>query len=150
METAGTKSFTRRSCSASIRPVFNYTFTMSSIQIQIDRKWESRINSQWFKVVQALRGVAVSFCPLALYWAGGGMPVIAETPIIKWPLILVCCSLIFSVALTYMRIADQVILAVSRSDQSLNPKTRNGLVVSLLLLFLVLAILGSILFASKK
>ena len=113
---------------------------MNSIQIQIDKKWETRIHSKWFKLVQALRGVALSFCPLFIYWAGGGMKIIAETPFIKWPTLLICTSTIFWVSLTYMKIADQVVIAVSPADPS--PKTNTPATLVALGVGVIVTLLG--------
>lgn len=88
---------------------------MTTVQIEIDSRWVPRMQSTWFAAVQSLQGVSLSFCPLFIYWAGGGMPLIAENPVLKWSVLGACGAIILAVQGTNLSLVGEVVRAIRRT-----------------------------------
>jgi len=45
---------------------------MDKVTIELDAKWVRQVNSPYMHIVWAFQGVAITFAPLFLFWAGTG------------------------------------------------------------------------------
>ncbi len=77
---------------------------MSKVIIELDSKWLKRVRSPLFWMVATFQGVAVSFAPLFLYWAGKG-----RFHQYEYIVAALCFSVILLVGYFYFRLGGEVI-----------------------------------------
>ena len=76
---------------------------MEKITVQIDARWQKRINSPLMYLVGALTGVSITFAPYGLYMLG-------QQGVNLWhPLVLLCLLAAYLVPYFYIRLAGEVI-----------------------------------------
>ncbi|HEY3328982.1 MAG TPA: hypothetical protein VGK19_03090 [Capsulimonadaceae bacterium] len=85
----------------------------AKVTIELDAKWVNIVRSPMWRAVSALQGIAVSFAPLALYYAGkpGYFPHGAE-----WVIVPACFAIIIVVSFFYFRLGAAVIRELHRID----------------------------------
>jgi hypothetical protein len=77
---------------------------MSTVSIEIDSKWVKLVRSPLYWVVGTLQGVAVTFAPLLLYWAGQG-----RFQKYNYAVAALCFATILLVGFFYVRLGNEVI-----------------------------------------
>jgi hypothetical protein len=78
---------------------------MGKVTIEVDSKWVKIVRSPLSWIVAALQGVAVSFAPLFLYFAGKGLLPHG----FDWFAAPLCFAIILLVGFFYMRLGGEVI-----------------------------------------
>jgi hypothetical protein len=87
--------------------------SMASIVVSVDEKWERRVRSPLYGIVEALSGVAITFAPGLLYYAAAS----DRLPVgLKSGMILLAVALIFLVPLLYMSFARSVIRRILTAE----------------------------------
>jgi hypothetical protein len=77
---------------------------MNTVTVEIDPKWTKFVRSPAFSIVAALRGVAISFTPLFLYWSGQGKFYRGY----EWFIVPLCFAVIILVPLVYFQLGGAV------------------------------------------
>lgn len=85
---------------------------MSTVIIEINSRWVKIARSPLYWIVAMLQGVAVSFAPLFLYWAGKGY-----FPGFGWIAVPCCFAVILLVGFFYMFLGSQVIRELRKLPQ---------------------------------
>ena len=83
------------------------------ITVELDSKWERRVNSPLFWAVSALTGISITYAPFYLYRAG--QDGLSESS--GW-LVPTCFAVIYLVPLFYIRLGAEVIKSIhAQRDQ---------------------------------
>ncbi len=83
------------------------------ITVELDSKWERRVNSPLFWAVSALTGVSITYAPIYLYRAGQG----GYSESSGW-LVPACFAVIYLVPLFYIKLGAEVIKSIhAQRDQ---------------------------------
>jgi hypothetical protein len=86
------------------------------VSVEIDPRWVKLTRSPLCHVVSALAGVAISFAPLFLYWAGQGK----FYPAYEWLVVPLCFAIIYLVPLFYFRLGFPVAKELRQNSQLAN------------------------------
>jgi hypothetical protein len=87
---------------------------MDKVTIELDAKWVRQVNSPYMHIVWAFQGVAITFAPLFLFWAGTGN-FFSGYKLIVVPL---CFAAVYLIPMFYYRLGAAVIKELRK--QSLN------------------------------
>jgi len=82
--------------------------------VEISPKWVSLIRSPLMWLIWTFQGVAISFAPLFLYWAGKGMFPLGW----QWFTVPACFAVIYLEGLFFCSLANHVIAQVRRQTSS--------------------------------
>lgn len=86
---------------------------MEKVSVEIDARWIRRINSKGFGIISALQGVAITFCPLYIYFAGT-MGILQDHPLLKWIVLIASFATIYVVGLVHIKIATEMVTALRK------------------------------------
>jgi hypothetical protein len=87
---------------------------MSKVTIEVDSKWVKIVHSPLYLIVAALQGIAISFAPLFLFFAGKGMFPHGYDYFVA----LLCFAMILLVGFFYLRLGNEVIGELSKIQKA--------------------------------
>ena len=85
---------------------------MPKVTVEIDARWAKLVRSPVYWIVVPLQGVAFTFAPLFLYWAGQGK----FYPGKEWIVVPACFAAICIVGFFYLWIGSRVVSQLRKTN----------------------------------